>query len=322
MNPIKAITSFMKGSPQNSAAAPATSPASTDALGRHVSALDAAADGSSPTGNTDVPLGHTKPSFWSSTVTPEMIKEAEERRAVIRADNARMRAENLRNAEKAKHEEVEAAERAKKAAFEKANSWEEKMKVYRPADEINYTEPLIREIIQRGGLAESIHSRVSKIQSHLDAWDAAFEARQKTAYSEFKRQLLEDMEENENLLKEGITDLRKLPDEEAFMKQAASNRQLCKAQQQKAADAVNPVLFEIGADLQKAARKLAVELLIAEKEIAFKFGVTYEPSVIVRAMVSAGYGLKQYTEYNFRCSAMVSPRDAMYGILDANKEWR
>jgi hypothetical protein len=293
----------------------------TDALGRTVSVLDAAADGSNPTGNTDRPLGYEAPSRRKKTPR-ELELEAERVRAELRADTERRKRENKIAAENAQREQAAAAERGQKAALEKANSWEEQMKAYRPASEVNLTEPLLSVIINRCGLAEGIRSRASKVQSHLDAWDAAFEARQKTAYSEFKRQLLEDMAYNEDMLKAGVTDLRTLPDEDRFMKQAATTRAMCKARQQTAADAVNPLLFEIADDLQKAARKLAVDTLIAEKKTASEFGVEFEPSCVLRALVSAGYGLRRLTEYNFRCTAMVCPRDTMFGILDVKKEWR
>ena len=132
------------------------------------------------------------------------------------------------------------------------------------------------------------------------------------------------MKDNENRLRDGDKDLRNLADQEAFARQASLNRDICKAAQRKAAEAVNPVLLEIAQDIQMAARKLAVERAIAERNEAFDYGVAFEPSCLLLSLASVGYDLRQFVEYNWLCgpSWYVPGAIDMHGILDLNKDWK
>jgi hypothetical protein len=323
MKPFEMIKSFLDGSArnENSTSQPPTPPPLSRSGYRIVNALDAAVDASSETVRTNRPSEVASPQDRKNGPGLDEI-EANKIRGEIRAETERMKQQTQLDAEKAGKEKLEAAERTRTASTRKASSWEELFKRYRPDDPVVISEPLVSVLIKRGGLRDAIAARAAEVKPHLDAWDVAFEARGKHTRVEFKRQLFADMEENEKRLQEGLSDLRKLPDEAAFEKQASQNREICKTAQRKAADAVNPVISEIADKLQTFSRELAVEIEKTERKTAFEFGFTFEPSCILRGVVSAGFELRNFVEHNWLCSHLTCPRTTLFGILDVNKEWR
>jgi len=284
-------------------------------------AVDALAESSAPTGNTDLPLGSASPPDKKQGPRQEEI-EANKRRAELRAETERLKKQNQLDRENAAKQQQLAAEKARQDAIRRESSWETVFKPYRPAEPVTVTEELLRAIIHQGGMQEFIATKAAKVQSHLDDWDNAFAARGQFSRAEFKRQLHEDMEDNEATLRAGHTDLRILADAEAFDRQASLNRDICKAAQRKAAEAVNPVLLEIAEEIENTARKLSVNRATAERNEAYKLGITYSPSCVLLALVSVGYDFKQFAEYNWLCSVMTCPRATMYGILDLTKGWQ
>ena len=253
--------------------------------------------------------------------------EAEKIREEIRAEIKRLGEENRLNEEKRQREQAEAKQRATKAAFEKASSWEVLMKPYcNPNEDVTLntlTRSLLSNLLNFGKLHTARAECAALVSPMLEAWDVAFEARGKISRKEFKKLLLEDIEDNAQRLRDGYSDLRPLTSVsgEAFEKQYSILRGQCKERQQEVAKSFNPVLFGFAEKLQAVARKLVNERFIAEKSEAEAFGILFEPSRTLKYLLTAGFDFRGCVERNWQASQLVSPRTTLYGLLDPNTSW-
>jgi hypothetical protein len=248
--------------------------------------------------------------------------EAEEARRALRAQTEQLQEQNRLEAEKKKHDKIANDKRAEKQRLEKLSSWEENFKLFCGGyDDLSITKSLLVKLIQFDRLHGFIADRAAKVAPLLDAWDVAYDARAKQTRQEFKKRMLEDLDENMQRLREGDSELRPLQSENDFEKQFSIAREQCKQRQDEVAEQFNPVLLEIADALQLAARKLSSETHVREKNEAELIGAHYEPSCVLKRLVAAGFNLRASVEYNWLASKLCSPRTTLFGILDATTKW-
>jgi len=255
--------------------------------------------------------------------TPEQI-EADKIRAELRADTARRMEENRQNEMRKNQERLEASKRPEEKAVGKANSWEHQFKPYcgREVAALNViTKQFLVKLITFGKLQSVRAESAERVAPLLDSWDVAFEARAKTSRAEFRKQFLDDLEENATRLREGNSDLRTMQNPDAFERQFSIVRSQCRERQLEISKQVNPVILELADKLQTVARKLCNERFVMEKAEAESYGMLFEPSSCLKYLVMAGFDLRGCVERNFLSSQLSSPREALFGLLDPNTKW-
>jgi hypothetical protein len=255
--------------------------------------------------------------------SPEQI-EADKIRAELRADTARRMEENRQNEIKRNQERLEANKRPEEKAAGKANTWEAQYKPYcgREVAALNViTKQFLAKLITFGKLQSVRAECAARVAPLLDSWDVAFEARAKTSRAEFRKQFLEDIEENATRLREGNSNLRTMQNPEAYERQFSIVRSQCRERQLEISKQVNPVILELADKLQTVARRLCNERFVMEKAEAESYGMLFEPSSCLKYLVMAGFDLRGCVERNFLSSQLSSPREALFGLLDPNTKW-
>lgn len=257
----------------------------------------------------------------SSLADPEAIK-ANRIRQELREDTKRNIEQNRLNAEKTQLEKAELTQKQLRATVEKSNSWETIFKpYYRTEVNLIISKEFLVRLIRFGELHDARAECAARVAPLLLAWDVAFEARTKNTRAEVKRQLLEDIEYNAGLLKQGISDLRPVHMESDIEKRFSIVRGQCRDRMFEVANEFNPVLLEFTEQLQKAARKLVNQTFVNERSEAESFGIAFEPSATFKFLVCAAFSLGICVKNNFLASASSSPRETLYGLLDPKTTW-
>jgi hypothetical protein len=309
----------IRDEPQTIAGTPATaSPAQEIKVMNAMSAIDKAIDvleRPEPPPILPMRIGDIKSMSRLDTIQAE----AEATRQAIREDTRKLFEKNKLDAEKARREKAEQADRKLKALTENKDAWEALMRPHVKGEvSVRVTKQLIVRLIEFGKLRDVRNKCAAKVSKLLDDWDIAFEARSKATRAAFKRQLLDDIADNAQRLRDGCSDLRPLQSEEQLEHNFSILRSQCRERQLEVSKQINPVLLELAEHLQAAARRLANEMFVREKSDAELFSIMFEPSCCLKFLICAGLNLRKEIESSHLASQASCPRSTLYGILDSN----
>lgn len=172
--------------------------------------------------------------------------------------------------------------------------------------------PILRVVLERGGLRESIE----KIATQLEPFFVRYEEAEKHL-GELNRVIPEEMlrdamRKDASLAADGkfaeLVSGMKHPDPDEIHRLVDFRRTLLREAQKLAAESCAPLIFEAGERLQSAARTLADDLDSAERDTAQRYGVRFAPSVQLRACVAGGFFYATSVRSTFSPAARPNPR--------------
>lgn len=236
-----------------------------------------------------------------------------------------MRLERLEREANARRDEERAqaeAERQQKELAEKSRhkTWDE---TFRPFI-ANYqgftlTAPVIKKIVSHGKLEGYLASQAKKLKPIIARHKEIHAQRRSVNFLAAKSLHRESIVRELQSAQAGNHDSFFDPSgshPETLEKGFEAKRIVLREQMRMQSDLAKPILLEIGDRLQAAARDLATERDKAERAQADEFEIRYEPSSILRAIVVAGFEVKNYIQHNYTVGPLVDYSEFMFGLVD------
>lgn len=247
--------------------------------------------------------------------------ERERVRAEFRKESA-LWIEEVNRPAKLAREAAEASriEREKFLLKEKTRprTWEEKMKILRPPQEVPLlTKEFVAAIVRKAGLETYMSEQAQKMKPINESFAKSRDELIKVGHNAVSATFRQIRQKQ---CADGVDgtdpEYQPLPDRAALESEFENRRFLARQKIKKISSEATPIILSIAARLQSAARDVASELHKTEQTTATDFGLNFEPSNIIGTLIWWGFNFEHHIKSNWIPGPMGDPRDFLFGLLD------